>query len=218
MAERVSWSFSANLGGETAHALFIRDAGRLPVGPAPGVPPRCSPPVPDLTALLTGVDIDSAAAQWVEWWHALVTSAGRVQLAGDLFDLSGDGGNDDWHRLHQQRASVFDPPQFTSMNGHPALHTVVRALYGRPDIWPQRPPGHGPAPLIGNGIAKHVVHEVARERQVSVDSLGACALVLPVEGIWWAVSGPGVVLASLQAARDHAAATELVRAAFMSAT
>lgn len=216
VAGRASWSFSTGLGGAVSRALFIRDAARLPVPSAPDVPPPCSPTVPDHTDLVADVNLEAAAVQWLDWWRDVVATHGRRQLEQDHLDLGAgdiDGGS---HDLSAPPGEL-DPPGFVSLDGQPALQAVVARLFALPDLWPERPQGHGPDELLGGELVPRVVHEVARERGVPVNSLGACVLIVPVTSVWWAVARPGVVLASLGAVADREAAEQLTRAVYLSA-
>jgi len=59
--------------------------------------------------------------------------------------------------------------------------------------------------------------QIARSHRVSPDAIRACAVVLPVEGIWWNRFAPGAVLCSVRAALDPGVARSVLTEAFESA-
>ncbi|MDQ2850002.1 MAG: hypothetical protein M3Y49_04565, partial [Actinomycetota bacterium] len=65
-------------------------------------------------------------------------------------------------------------------------------------------------------VVRAAAEQTAHRYQVSPEAVRACAVVLPVEGIWWKGFGPGAVLCSVHAARDPGIARSVLSDAFQS--
>lgn len=66
-------------------------------------------------------------------------------------------------------------------------------------------------------IVRDVAEQTAAGLGVPVGRMTGYASVLDVDGIWWHLAGPGCALCSGAAARDPAAAADVLRAVFNSA-
>jgi hypothetical protein len=66
-------------------------------------------------------------------------------------------------------------------------------------------------------IVRDAAEQTAAELGVPVGRMTGYASVLDVDGIWWHLAGPGCALCSGDAARDPAAAADVLRAVFSSA-
>lgn len=209
-----SWRFGYG-NGNCSHllgALFARDSAGLAILPEPDVPPPLAAEwlageLPPGLATLTAADLMAAAGQWLEWWRALladtVAEAGsRPPADADMADVLA------W--VASRHAAVFDPPEFGSLAGWPALRAVARATQ---QAHPRVPDRSG---SFNHQLTRSIAEQTAADFGVPLDAIDATAHVLDVQGSWWRVIGPGCVLCSPAATTDSAVAAELLRAVFAS--
>jgi hypothetical protein len=211
VAGRPSWRFEHG-NGQCSHlraALFVRDLAGLVVPPSIDVPPPLAaewlagqlPPGPALTP----ADLAAAAAQWLEWWRALLASTvaeARPPYGADMAEVLA------W--LSNRHAAVFDPPEFGSLATMPELRAVARATR---QIHPRVPDRPG---SLDYHLIRSVAEQTAADFGVPIDAIDGTVHVLDVQGSWWHVVGPGCVLCSPAATTDAATAAQLLRAVFAS--
>ena len=208
-----SWRFAVDAGDLLHLALRVRDGARLQVPAAEDVPPPLStPPAP----VSVDLDRESAGAEWLTWWRELVALEGRRQL------LRPDRVSERWgtvtRRLRKEQTALADPPRFEALRERGGLHAAACAVGPAPRRSVDRAlqAARGGRDVIDWEIVNAAVHAVARETGAELNSLNGCALVLLVQGSWWQLASPGVVLASLDAAVDPSVADALVRTALRS--
>lgn len=197
-------------------ALFVRDVVGLEVPPASVNPPRLDGDLPDHSPRYDSELRVAAGAFWIGWWQEV--------LALDVRQHQGTPDGVDQAAWFRERAAefqaVFDPPAFTALAGRPELGEVVRATFEEALDWADGRRRELLIPPVGQpgqfdyDTVREVAEETVRSHEVSPGAVRACAVVLPVEGIWWHRFAPGVVLASVKAARDPAVARSVLAEAF----
>ena len=190
---RESWGFRASTPELLHHALFVRDACRLPVPPGDGVPPPLAGPVPDRRPVLADPECEQAGADWTGWWQSLLGDAA----------VGRDG-------------ETAAPPDFDGLADRPALQKATVALHREAGLWAAKhlvPAGQTPFEW---SLMAEVATDVAFDRGVGVGRVNASALVLDVQGPWWALLSPGVVVCSRAAASDRRTGHLILRRAFES--
>jgi hypothetical protein len=216
-----SWSFGHGDMGYLHRALFARDAARLPVVPAPDVPPRLTGDVPDCADVLAPSDRAAAAEQWAAWWRRLVVQAVREgQRSGTLppADLDDDFEALIRHRFGGQQ-KVFDPPEFESLADMQPLRVAVTMTTTPWRVWSNHQAnGSGKKP---EQFPWHIVRDAAEGTAsalgIPASELKGYAHLLQVDGLWSYLAGPGCALCSAGLARDPQAASKLLREIFSSA-
>ncbi|MFF3917740.1 hypothetical protein ACFYZB_30430 [Streptomyces sp. NPDC001852] len=161
-----------------------------------------------------------SAAEWLEWWGALVACE-----MGDDHRGPGEDSDDTAQRVArilQRRQAVFDPPDFDALRTTPQLQALVRQHSRESLLWAGRtrrrnPPGRPPdGSAFSWSLVKSVAERVARTHGVPIADVTGTALVLRVEGIWSQPTGPGHMLCSTAAAADPDVAIPLLRDTFVS--
>jgi hypothetical protein len=217
-----SWRFGHGNMGYLETALFVRDAAGLPVEQGPGVPPRLTGDIPDCPGLVTPGDRDAAARQWAVWWYRLVRqTAIEWQRRSAMASSAGDQTQDRLAAIRAQAAGrdeVFDPPEFRSLAGLPLLQSAGISTLTAARIW-----SRGPAARQAEGggnfawpVVRDLAENTAAELGVPVGAIDGYAYVLPVEGQWSYLAGPGCALCSAELARDPDAAAHRLRDIFRS--
>jgi hypothetical protein len=215
--ESRSWRFAQSAGDQMPHAaLFVRDALGLSLPTDAAVPPRLSGMVPDHRARLSVADRVKAEEQWVSWCKALL----GIELRRQEEPPHGD------HRarsaaLRAERGQAGAPPDFAALADRPALRRAVVATFDEALRWinelhhgqEYRPEERG----FPYHLVRRVAEEVAFDRSVPAERVRGTALVLAVEGEWWHLSAPGVVVCSVAAAEDPRTGHLVLRRAFESA-
>jgi hypothetical protein len=128
------------------------------------------------------------------------------------------------------RHEVCDPPDFTGISAWPELRAAAVGTHSayqpwlvqvsRPVTenrifeWPEAEPPRGGA---RRELVRDAVHDAAASLGVPVSEMDAVAHVIPVEGQWSYIAGPGCGVCSDAVALDPAAASDLLRRLFMSA-
>lgn len=215
-----SWRMGTDVHPSLAQlALYVRDACRLPVAAAPGIPPPLSGDVLDHRDLLEPSERAGAAARWVRWWEAIVAHEGASQL-GVLVLPTDRMARLDTHAALEQR--VFDWPELEVLGDEPALQRVVRTLFDEGSRWcseqarvARTSGGPGGSPIPG-GLARAVAEEVIERTGVRAGRVRAGVLVLGVDAHWAHLPSPGVLVCSEATARDEARIRPLLEEAFRS--
>ncbi|GEM_PF-1452957 len=214
-----SWRLSVTDGHDLDLLLWIRDALGLVV-PGADVPPGAVPRPPDRSGLLADDERAAAAARWAVWWRAALAFAGEGQRAEAP---SGEGAFLAWVR---ERAVVHEaigaPPGFAALGDLPALRDAVVRLVpdARRDLSGREAARAGALPrratADGHRELAALAEGVARAHGVGTGAVRGAVLVVAVEGPWWRLVGPGVVVCSPDDGDDAAFTAEVVRAAFAS--
>ena len=198
-------------------ALYVRDACRLPVAAAPGIPPPLAGDVPDRSDLLAPSEHADAAARWVRWWEAIVAHEGASELG--VLVLPPDPMTR-LATLASLAERLLDWPELEVLADEPALQRAVRALHDEGSRWCAEQarsartaggPGGSPIP---HGLARAVAEEVIERTGVRPGKVRAGVLVLGVEGHWAHLSSPGVLVCSEATARDEGRIRPLLEEAF----
>jgi hypothetical protein len=211
---RSSWRFEEDDGADLRWALLAREAAKLAPGPSPGIPPPLSRHVVPVVGLVADAR-DLAAGQWAAWWQRLIAVKAAEARPPYRSDRDHDVGN--WLRASGERfAAVFDPPQFTSLESAPELRTTVRASFAVGREVPHEPYWDESPGYFDYDIVRSTAESVAADTGVSSGEIDGVAHVLPVQGIWWHLPGPGCVLCSSAAAIDPVSAAEVLRTVFLS--
>lgn len=216
-AGSVSWRFAEDIDQAPLVALFVRDVLGLEVSGEAVSPPRLDGELPEST-LLDTQERAAAGAAWTGWWQAVVAQS----FLGSQDPPAGVDQRPWLRERHEEQRAVFDPPEFASLADRPALAGAVRVMFNEALRWAdvQRralliPPQGRPA-QFDYQVVRAAAEQTAQRYQVSPDAVGACAVLLPVEGIWWRRFGPGAVLCSVHAARDPSIALSVLTDAFRS--
>jgi len=213
VAGRPSWLFDENAGGNLDLALFVRDAARLEVSPAPDIPPPLSVAIDRPLAPPSA----AAAAQWAGWWRGLI----KFQTGEAVPSLRLGPGDDldAWlGAMRERHATAFDPPEFESLASVPELRAVASATFaadGRP-LMPGRPPDRTPPGAFDYHVVSTAAEGAMAEFGVEPGEISGTVHVLDVRGAWSYLAAPGYALCSAQLAEDPAAAAPLLRAVFAS--
>ena len=189
-----SWRLGTSVHPGVAQlALYVRDACRLSVAAARGIPPPLVGDVADRSDLLEPNERADAAARWVRWWEAIVAHKGASELGVLVLPV------DPTTRLETRGAlaqHVLDWPELEVLADEPALQRVVRALHEEGSRWsaersrsPRTAGGPGGSPLL-LGLARAVAEEVIERTGVRPGKVRAGVLVLGVEGHFAHLSSP----------------------------
>jgi hypothetical protein len=198
-AGAASWRLNVRDSDVAELALFVRDAVGLPVSASP---PLLDGPVADQRDALADRDRTQAAAQWVPWWHRILT----FEFGIDRLPERARAGGAEFMTALQ---AISDPPEFTSLADAPQLRAAVRATFDDAMHWQRGRRTAASEPPFGWPVTKQAVDDVAFDRQVPVDTLSGVLLVLPVAGRWWQRFGPGQVVCSAAAVNDYNVAYEV---------
>jgi hypothetical protein len=205
-----SWRFAEGVEELSHAALFVRDAVGLTPSAAADIPPRLTGQPPDRKAVLDAAAREEASLQWPRWWRAVLRWEACAQQGLTT-------GRAPWR---DQLSAVADPPDFANLADSPALQGAVQATFSEACRWAGERrrdvlPADDPA-LFGSRLARDTAEEVAASRGVRLGIVQGCAVVLMVEGIWWARIGPGAVACSVASVHDPQTARSVLRAAFES--
>jgi len=205
-----SWRFAHDM-DQTLHALlYVRDALGVDVEEARGIPPRLAGEVLDRSNLLDPGAHNEVAQDWSAWWHSAVAAQATTQLGSP-----GAGSEERLREIAARHRLVADPPEWSSLSGHPALQRAAQSLYVEGCRWfsPARQPFLPPArsDVFKWELVRDVAEAAAAEHKVSVGVINGCALVLVVEEIWWELVAPGVALCSVTAATNPDGAVAILR-------
>ena len=197
-----SWRFAQDI-DQTLHALlYVRDTLGLDVEEARDIPPRLAGDLPDRSNLLDANARREAGRDWSAWWHSAVEAQAKTQLGAP-------------GAATQEQLRGIDPPEWSSLSGHLALQQAARGLYveGRRWFEPARQPFLPPTcrDVFTWELVRDVAEATAVEHGVSLGAINGCALVLVVEGNWWELALPGVVVCSVAAATEPDSTVAILR-------
>ena len=204
-----SWQITSAGASPTLHAtLFVRDAFQLKPDDELVIPPRLVGHVPDLSPLVSNLDVRDAAIAWTPWFERALdfeidTLTGSLE-AGGSSDLA--------------RARFFDPPEFTSLWAWPALQAVARASHREALRWNKfhaTLTSEAVRHALRDSVVSSVAWETCAAMHVSPSRLRATILVIDVEGTWTAFPRPGLVLCSAAVVRKGSLVKDALRAAFL---
>jgi len=217
-AGSASWRFAEGIEQAPVVALFVRDTLGLEVPAESVIPPRLDGDLPDYSALVAAEQRSAAGAAWTGWWQEVVAQDVRRQQ-GPPASVDQRVWLRQWATEHR---AAFDPPEFASLADRPALAKAVQVTLNGALRWadarrrallipPQGQPGQ-----FDYDVVRAAAEQIARRHGVSPDALRACAVILPVDGIWWNRFAPGAVLCSVHTARDPGIARSMLTEAFES--
>lgn len=223
-----SWRFEHDNLDVLRRALFVRDAAMLLVTDSVDVPPRLSGEVPPVPAVLVEADRAAAARQWLQWWRRILELAVREVSACKAEEPSHDMIHADVMDRVQARTDwrheLCDPPDFAGISAWPELRSAAAGTYSSYRTWSHRASRHPAAegglrlsPFFAWQVVNDAVHDAAASLGVPVSEMDAVAHVIPVEGEWSYIAGPGCGVCSDAVALDPVAASELLRRLFRSA-
>jgi hypothetical protein len=213
VAGRPSWRFEESAGGDLYLALFVRDAARLEVAPAPEIPPPLSVAIDRPLAPAS----PAAAAQWAGWWRGLIEFQ-RGEAVPSLRLGPGDDLDAWLVAMAERHGAAFDPPEFESLASVPELRAVACAAFaadGRP-LMPGGPPDRSPPGAFDYLVVRAAAEGAIAEFEADPGDIDGIVHVLDVRGAWSYLAAPGYALCSAQLAEDPAAAAPLLRAVFAS--
>lgn len=203
-----SWRFASQR-SQTLHALlFIRDVLRLHVDGVEGTPPLVE--VEAEIAAMNASDRADAAQQWPSWWHTIV--AWEAKQAAPLED---EDIRERLQRMAAEAAQIIDPPSWASLSDRPALRVAAQRCFDEGLRW-RRPSTRRDSTGLPWQLVQEVADALIQELDISPDALKGCALLLDVNGLWWHLESPGVVLCSTAVAEDRETSVAVLRAAFRS--
>jgi len=208
--ESESWRFAHDFDQILHAVLYVRDCLGLDVEEARGIPPRLAGDIPDRSNLLNSVSRHEVARDWPNWWNKAVEERGTNQLG------TRDVERDPLRRqIDARHKLVADPPEWSALSGQPALQEAARSLYLEGCQWfssarrPFLPPSN--QDIIKWELVRDSAEATAAEHGVSVGAINGCAFVFVVEGSWWELVSPGVVLCSVAAATTPASTVAILQ-------
>jgi hypothetical protein len=170
--------------------------------------------VPNLSALVPGFDPFEAALEWASWWERAVEYEGAVAIGefGDSADL------DPLRDMAAARATVFDPPNFSSMSDSPSLQSLAKAAHREALRWSKyRSSRSNPAlhRVARDSVVTRVAWETCVSLHVKPSQLSATVIVLDVESSWRASPRPGLLLCSANVLRKESLFETYLRETFL---
>jgi len=118
------------------------------------------------------------------------------------------------------RHDVCDPPDFAGLSAWPELRAAAAATHTSYKAWSlevsREPEADGR--FFEWQVVNDAVHDAAASLGVPLSEMDAEAHVMPVEGQWSYIAGPGCGVCSDAVALDPVAASDLLRRLFMSAS
>lgn len=210
-----SWRFAHDMDESLHCVLYLRDALGLQIEQDRFIPPRLAGTVPDRAQLLGPTPAMATAVRWPSWWGAMVAQVAPAQLGPSLQQASSQS----WvSEIAAWDGPIFDPPEWLSLEGSPALRGAARTLWIEFCRWfgPAREPYLPPScrDVFAWDQVRDAAGRAADEHEVSPGKVNGSAQVLLVEGSWWQIVAPGVALCSIAAARDPAIASIILKETF----
>ncbi len=210
-----SWRFAEDL-GQIPHAmLFVRDALRLDTGSGTGIPPRLAGEIPDRSSLLDSAVRAEAARQWAAWWRGVIGAEPSAHLGPGTVDPAGQ------RQVLENYRQIVDPTvRGTSLAGWSVLQPAAEALFTEGCRWadaarqPLLPPARMRPGMFDWHLVRDTAEAVAAEAGVGVID-GSVSLLL-VEGTWWELAAPQLVLCSVAAVEDPQVARAILHRVFTS--
>ena len=208
------------------HALlYVRDALRLPVEPALGVPPPLIDMPPDLSRLLDRSARVDAAREWTRWWAILVQHETRRHFVKRDPDLGATPERDVEH--HRERFFEYDravPPETSPRSRARCCDHRPWRSFGEGCHWARaaRAEVQIPQKLTSRPqtfpwvVVRDTAEAVAAAWGVDAGAVDGAASVLVVEGAWWDLVAPRFALCSVAAATDPGVAGAMLRSVFES--
>jgi hypothetical protein len=194
-----SWRFVHDFDQILHAVLYVRDCLGLDVEEAGGIPPRLAGDIPDRSGLLDSVGRHEVIRDWPNWWNRAVVERATTQLGRRGVERG------PWPReVDGRHRQVADPLEWSALSGQPALQEAARKLYIEGCQWfgsarrPFLPPLN--RDIFNWELVRDSAEATAADHGVSVGAINGCAFVLVVEGSWWELVSPGVVLCSVAAA------------------
>jgi hypothetical protein len=202
-----SWSFAHGIEQLPHAAVYVRDAAGLEPPPDPVLPPRLGVADDQRRDVLDAAGRAEAGAQWLRWWRGLVAAEATERVSpGEVIQYSWWPGDDG-------RIAGL------GLGDQSALQQAVAAAFYDGCRWF----GRHRLPEPGTGrecfewhLVRDVAEQVARGHQVSLGAVRGTAVVLRVDGNWWAGFGPGVTACSVTCAQDPQTARDVLLEAFES--
>jgi hypothetical protein len=202
-----SWAFGHGIAQLPHAAVYVRDVTGLEPPPDPAIPPRLGVTDDERRDVLDEAGRAQAGAQWLRWWRGLVVAGATEkgspgEVTRHSFWPDGDG-----------RIAGLGP------GDQSALQQAVAAAYGDGCRWLDRhrpPEPDASQECFEWHLVRDVAEDVARRHQVSPGDVRGTAVVLRVEGTWWAGFGSGVAACSVACAQDPQTARDVLLEAFES--
>jgi len=199
-------------------ALFTRDACGLDVPADAGVPPPVATTVPDRRDALAPALRSPAGVEWLSWWDAIVAQVGAVQLGSLVLPASTHQRLETLAALDQ---GLLDWPDLDALAPRPALREAVRAVGAEARRWSgeQRRKvaldtrAGDPSPIAHTAV-RDAAEAAMTRYAVPPERVRAGIVVLDVEGHWWHMAAPGVLVCSIATASDEARIRPLLDEAF----
>jgi hypothetical protein len=211
-----SWRLSTSNDQAADFCLYVRDAFSLDLRGS-DIPPPLSGGVQPIELDSMTADQRDLALAWHMWWRRLVRVVGAAQLGRGLSSLS----SDDYRQAHlEARQSVMDPLDgFKSLSEYPALRSAAQRSWPQGYEWSKT---HGSSRFgrsstgHGSPTRKMVAERVIEERHVSPERVNAAVIVLEVEGKWFHLAAPGILLCSEEFFFDDARFAQELKTTFES--
>jgi hypothetical protein len=212
-----SWRFEHDDLDVLRRALFVRDAAMLPVAASADVPPRLTGDVPASRDVVLDGDRAAAAEQWLLWWRLMLDEAVREFGTRKAEDPS----DDQMARLEARtrwRHEVCGPPDFAGISAWQELRSAAVGTHSSYVPWSRQLSRSSAAAgrSFAFPVVRAAVHDAAVSLGVPVNDMDAVAHVVPVEGEWSHVAGPGCGVCSVALAVNPVAAGDLLRTLFRS--
>jgi len=208
-----SWSLSVSDEASLDFALYVRDALRLDTTSHSLAPPLLHPQPPDRSDLLDGAELAALAGEWAAWWRTALAFEARLRRRPPGQDFAG------WarERSEDRARTVGDSPDFAVLAGALALHRAVVELHEEARRWRDavdRAEVESGAPYE---LVRSIAEETITRHGVSPDQVTGIVFVITVDGSWWRLVEPGVVVCSSASLHEAGTAADLLRAVFESA-
>jgi hypothetical protein len=208
-ANAESWRITSAVASATLHAtLFLRDAFHLKPDDESVIPPRLVGEVPDLSALVSNLDVREAAIAWTPWFERALDFECDSLVESPEVGTSRD----------RDRAGFFDPPEFASLWAWPALRSVARAAHREALRWSKFHATWSNDALrhaLRDSAVASVAWETCAALHVSPSRIRASILVLDVEGEWTTYPRPGLLVCSANVLRREALLHDALRETFL---
>jgi hypothetical protein len=184
-AGAASWRITVDVGKGLNAACYVRDAGGLPIGNDPSIPPRLM----DVKLGDASPVAADAAPGWQRWWTELVSGARGVQRTG-------------WS------------PSDEVLGASPAFAQIVGALFDESAKWSDGLARRHPAPHLAPfaptehqrrryELDRAVAEEVIRDYAVTPERVQARIQLIWCAGSWAHQPWPGLLLCSLATWSDE---------------
>jgi hypothetical protein len=204
-----SWSLSVSDEASLDLALYVRDALRLDTRD-PLSPPGLVDSPPDRSDLLDGSEPGDVSQQWAAWWRTALAFETRWRRRAPGPDL------ESWvrERGEDRARTVGDSPDFAALTESPALQRAVVALHEEARRRPDR--GAGAEAGAPYDLVRSTAEETIARHGVSPDRVNGIVFVVSVDGLWWRLVEPGVVVCSAACLQNTRTTAQLLREVFES--